>query len=104
MQAAYSEIGAWNEEELALRLPNLQTFLKRNGYPEIPEIDSHIVPALMELTGRPLKESKAERRKTSFKDEFSKLMSGGGKGKYRQKSGEELEIEFSAALRKHASE
>lgn len=49
---AYSEIAEWGDEELALRLPNLKEFARRNGYPEIPEIDSHVIPVLESLNGR----------------------------------------------------
>ncbi len=47
-RSVYAELGHWNEAELAFRLPNLQTFLSRNDYPEIPEIEGHIVPMLLE--------------------------------------------------------
>lgn len=97
---AYSEIGEWNNEELALKLPNLIEFQRRNGYPEISEIDSHVIPTLESLNGKEVtgipsgRDAKAEGAKS--------MRVSAIRAELRIKSQEEVDREYGDAVLQYA--
>lgn len=83
-----------------MMLPNLQNFLHRNGYPEVPEIDSHVIPMLKSLNGKDI-------TKTIFDEEpeaekTPRTVMRVGRVELRFKSPEEIDREYADSVLRYA--